>query len=186
MADTLLVWLDIETTGLDWDSDYLLELASAVTDLDGHVFGRFAEVVSVGAPVAELGMAPAVEAMHRDSGLLGRVEAAGGVGRDEDTVVDAWLEWAAGWAEGSRLILAGSGIARFDIPWVQSRRGNETAWPFYWREFDISGALSAFRWCGAPVELGPRPHTAGGDVEQIIAEWRVLAARIRAGVEAGA
>ena len=101
-------------------------------------------------------------------------------------MVDAWLEWAAGWAEGSRLILAGCGIARFDIPWVQSRRGNETAWPFYWREFDISGALSAFRWCGAPVELGPRPHTAGGDVDQIIAEWRVMAARIRAGVEAGA
>ena len=124
MPDTLLVWVDIETSGLDHESDHMLELASVVTDRAGVELGRFEEVVNVGAPVSELCMGEAVEAMHKANGLLDRVAAAG-EGRNEDAVIDAWLEWAAGWmiGTGARLVLAGSGIARFDVPWLQARAG---------------------------------------------------------------
>lgn len=179
MPDTLLVWVDIETTGLDHESDHMLELASVVTDRAGVELGRFEEVVNVGAPVSELCMGEAVEAMHRANGLLDRVAAAG-EGRNEDAVIDAWLEWAAGWRAGTaaRLVLAGSGVARFDVPWLQARAGIDAPWPFYWREFDVSALADVFRWAGWPLEYVERPHTAGGDLAAIIGQWREVRRRL--------
>jgi oligoribonuclease len=64
-----LVWIDCEMTGLDAESDLLLEVACLVTDSDLNVLGPGIDVV-IGAPEAALErMEPVVKNMHAASGL---------------------------------------------------------------------------------------------------------------------
>lgn len=62
----LLVWVDVETTGLDPRRHCLLELAMVATDASLEVEARVAAVF----PVAPRVMPPEVRAMHEANGLL--------------------------------------------------------------------------------------------------------------------
>ncbi|HVJ61962.1 MAG TPA: oligoribonuclease, partial [Tahibacter sp.] len=71
--DENLIWIDLEMTGLDPDSDSILEIATLVTDKDLNVLAEGPEF-AIGHPVERL------EAMddwnrnqHRKSGLWQRV-----------------------------------------------------------------------------------------------------------------
>ena len=69
----MLVWLDLEMTGLDADRDRVLEIATVVTDDDLNVIGDGLHFV-IHQPPEVLGlMGDVVSKMHRESGLTDEV-----------------------------------------------------------------------------------------------------------------
>ena len=69
---TNLVWLDLEMTGLDAQSDVILQAAQIITDKDLQPIDEYTCVIWQ--PEAELQkMTPFVRSMHEHNGLLERV-----------------------------------------------------------------------------------------------------------------
>jgi oligoribonuclease len=70
--DTLdkMVWVDLESTGLDADNEIMLEVGVCVTDLEGAILGGIKSLIYH--PNAEVYLSqavPVVQEMHRKSGL---------------------------------------------------------------------------------------------------------------------
>lgn len=69
----MLVWIDLEMTGLDADRDHVLEIATIITDDDLNPIGDGLQLV-IHQPPEVLGlMGDVVSKMHRDSGLTDEV-----------------------------------------------------------------------------------------------------------------
>jgi oligoribonuclease len=68
-----LVWIDCEMTGLDLDSDKLIEIAVLVTDADLNILGDGVDVVIHADDVALSLMVDVVTQMHTRSGLIDEV-----------------------------------------------------------------------------------------------------------------
>ncbi|MFN3866204.1 MAG: oligoribonuclease [Demequina sp.] len=81
MADTPLVWIDCEMTGLDTTADALVEVACLVTDSELNVLGDGVQVVIKPSDEALAQMSDFVRNMHVESGLL--PELAGGTTMEE-------------------------------------------------------------------------------------------------------
>jgi oligoribonuclease len=69
-----LVWIDCEMTGLDLESDALIELAVLVTDSELNVLGDGVDIVIKPPEDALAQMGEFVTDMHRKSGLLERLD----------------------------------------------------------------------------------------------------------------
>ena len=71
----VLVWIDLEMTGLDAGRDHVLEIATVITDDDLNIVGDGLELV-IHQPPEVLGlMGDVVSKMHRESGLTDEVRA---------------------------------------------------------------------------------------------------------------
>jgi oligoribonuclease len=70
-----LVWIDCEMTGLDLESDKLIEIAALVTDGDLNVLGDGVDVVIHADDAALSSMVDVVVDMHTRSGLIHEVKA---------------------------------------------------------------------------------------------------------------
>jgi len=70
-----LVWIDCEMTGLNLQSDRLIEIAALVTDADLNVLGAGIDVVIHADDAALDGMVDVVAKMHGKSGLTDEVRA---------------------------------------------------------------------------------------------------------------
>jgi len=70
-----LVWIDCEMTGLNLQSDRLIEIAALVTDADLNVLGAGIDVVIHADDAALDGMVDVVAKMHGKSGLTEEVRA---------------------------------------------------------------------------------------------------------------
>src|ERR1700709_2127733 len=68
-----LVWIDCEMTGLDLQSDRLIEIAVLVTDAELNLLGDGLDVVIHADDEALDGMVDVVATMHRKSGLTEEV-----------------------------------------------------------------------------------------------------------------
>ena len=100
----VVLWVDVEATGVDADCESLLEVAGVVTDMSGRTLGLepFSRVVDLGSTVeAERvvdGLRGRVAVMHARSGLSESVRRAGGSGMVAglvDMEMCAWLEECA-------------------------------------------------------------------------------------------
>lgn len=74
-VDQMLVWMDLEMTGLDPDRDVIVEIATIVTDDDLNVVAEGPELVVHQPPSALVGMDKVVVDMHTSSGLLDQIAA---------------------------------------------------------------------------------------------------------------
>ncbi len=73
MVRVVLVWMDLEMTGLNPSSDVIVEMATLVTDDDLEIVADGPDLV-VAAPAAALAnMSDVVRNMHTRSGLLGAI-----------------------------------------------------------------------------------------------------------------
>ena len=70
----MLVWMDLEMTGLDPDRDVIVEIATLVTDDDLAVVAEGPDLVVHQSPEALARMEDVVRNMHSASGLLSAVE----------------------------------------------------------------------------------------------------------------
>lgn len=182
MTETWLAWIDIETTGLDPDNDYLLEVHCRITDTDCTELATFHQWAAL--PDGWRHTAPeqwpvdqVVLDMHTRNGLWADLRACGGNLFDEDEVVDDLVRWID-FVKGDRDVTihpAGSGVARFDIPWLKSRVDPELDWPLHHREFDISGMRMAYQLAGYTIARPDGPtHRAERDVRDEIDEYLLM------------
>jgi len=72
---SVLVWMDLEMTGLDHTSDVIVEIATLVTDDDLNIVAEGPDLVVQASDEALAGMDPFVVDMHTRSGLLDQIKA---------------------------------------------------------------------------------------------------------------
>lgn len=170
-----LVWVDIETTGLDPDQDYLLEVGVILTTPDLEVIdGRSVLVCDDPAGITkQLNANPAVHEMHSRSGLL--------------KVYPGVLPASAAEAELGRFLRAvtattdemvmelgpmcGSSV-HFDRAFLKRHMPRLEA-AFHYRNLDISGIREAAKlWAPHLVESAPtekKLHRALPDIDDTLA-----------------
>ena len=166
---TILLWIDIETTDATPDAQRL-ELYACWTWQDNSRILAEYEELSPAKP--RMKMAPEVEAMHRDSGLLEALDANWAPPTDADewtraTLMLLWLENRRIAREfGAQVTIAGSGIAHFDVPWL---RGWESGARLvadcnYWL-LDVGILRRALSAAGLELQPDPTPkkHRAKAD-----------------------
>ncbi len=73
--EDLLVWIDLEMTGLSPDTCTIVEIASIVTDSDLEIIAEGPDLVIHACDEALAQMAPIVQKMHGDSGLTTAIRA---------------------------------------------------------------------------------------------------------------
>ena len=118
MADDVIVFLDLETTGLNTRKAGILEVGAVATTTELEVLDDFEMLCwpsgLTAAPASY--MTPKVQQMHRDNGLLAELEAAGDSLASMAEVDEALLRWLDDKPAGpsARRVLAGSGSERFD------------------------------------------------------------------------
>ena len=104
-----LVWIDCEMTGLDLNSDRLIEIAALVTDAELNVLGEGVDVVVHADDGALDGMVEVVARMHSRSGLVDEVRASS---IDLATAQDMVLDYIRSHVKSPKTApLAGNSIA---------------------------------------------------------------------------
>jgi oligoribonuclease len=166
-ANNNLVWLDLEMTGLDAQTDVILQAAILITTPELEPLEEFACDVWQ-PPKALEGMSPYVRQMHEKNGLLARVSASQ---TDLFAAEKQILERVTGWCRYPAL-LCGNTIGqdkRFIDRWMPGLAGYLS-----YRSIDVSSLkMLAKLWHGEPA-MYKKPtdgeHDALFDVRQSLAE----------------
>jgi oligoribonuclease len=172
-----LVWIDCEMTGLDTETDALIEVAALITDFELQVLGDGVDIVIKPPAGALEQMADVVRTMHTHSGLLD--ELSGGV--DLATAEGQVLDYVRAYVpEERRAPLAGNtvGTDRLfltrDMPMLEAH--------LHYRIVDVSSIKElARRWYpkayfNSPPKSGN--HRALADIRESIEELRYYRATV--------
>lgn len=134
-----LAWIDLEATGLPVGNDYtevhLLEIAVIVTDLDLNKRVGYVEVAKMTPEAAAVVRSNKfVRDMHALSGLLrdSIQNATLTTGEIEAEIIDLFQEEG----EPGDFMIAGSGVAAYDHPWIKHHMPDLNTWLVYY-PFDI-------------------------------------------------
>lgn len=127
-TDKLLLWLDLESTGLDTSNgDEIIEIGCILTHEDLRVLGEFEAVVKPSAnAMARLAANQFLVDMHSANGLLDEINAGRSIAQAElDLLI--WLRglgvsvkmFDSDLGDLQKLTLAGSGVGHFDLPTIR-------------------------------------------------------------------
>jgi oligoribonuclease len=168
----VLAWIDLEMTGLDVASNYIVEIATLLTDDDLNIVAEGPDLV-IGASEAQLAvMGDFVRQMHSNSGLLPEIEASTLTIAEAEIQTMAFLREHI--AEPGTVPLAGNSIGtdrRFlsaQMPAIETF--------LHYRCVDVSTIKElARRWypdiaADAPSKNGA--HRAMGDIKESLEELR--------------
>jgi oligoribonuclease len=168
----MLVWMDLEMTGLDPARHVIVEIATLVTDDDLGIVAEGPDLVVQAPPDALLLMDDVVRSMHTKSGLLAAIEAST---VDLETAGKATLEFIRGHVpEPNTVPLCGNSIGtdrRFLAAYLP-----EVENYLHYRSIDVSTVKElARRWY--PDAYNHAPKKAGGhraldDIRESVAELR--------------
>ncbi len=137
----LVVWVDLETTGLDPKDGLPLEAGILVTDLELQPIAAMDSVIQWGTLDWDGKIDPFVRTMHEASGL--RKEYDHGAGKDIHAVEQMLMRFLAD--QGATMLpMAGSNVANFDRKWLAEFMPglNEL---FHYRNIDVSSIKEACR-----------------------------------------
>ena len=169
-SDDHLIWIDLEMTGLDPDTDSIIEIATLVTDSQLNLLAEGPEL-AIAHPLARL------EAMddwnrntHRRSGLWDRVLASQMDMAEAERRTLAFLEE---WVPAGKSPICGNSIC-------QDRRFLYRQMPrlerhFHYRNLDVSTVKELARRWSPQVAAGlskAGAHTALSDIRESVAELR--------------
>nr|WP_179446405.1 oligoribonuclease [Naumannella cuiyingiana] len=166
-----MVWIDCEMTGLDLQTDTLIEVAALVTDGDLNVLGEGVTVVITPPDEALEQMNDFVREMHAKSGLLDRLAGGLELAEAERRVLEYVREWVP---EARKAPLAGNTIGT-DRAFL-ARDMAELEGHVHYRNVDVSSIKElARRWYPkayyqAPAKSGN--HRALADITESINELR--------------
>jgi len=166
--DNRLIWIDLEMTGLDPDTDSIIEIATLVTDQDLNILAEGPEL-AVRHPVERL------EAMddwnrrtHRASGLWDRVVASEvSLGQAEARTI----EFLSKWIQPNKSPICGNSICQDRRFLVRLMPGLEKY--FHYRNLDVSTLKElARRWSPALLDGFSKAgsHTALADIRESVHE----------------
>lgn len=182
----LLLWNDIETTGLDYDQDLILEMAWQLTDYAGTPLTEITSSITVDySDEAMMRMvleryrkaAPYVKDMHSKNGLWNEV-----LFVESDTrsdlfhAIDDMLIAVDEVREDAEVRLAGSSIG-FDKRFLETAFGGELS--ISHRVHDLSTLRPLFKWQGVDLDdltldLEDGTHRAAADIRRDVAQWSNL------------
>jgi oligoribonuclease len=162
-----VIWLDVETTGLDENHHSLMSVAALRFDENWSNRREFHAVVHHPDPNALL-WSPVALDMHRKSGLFDKVKKLSGDGKPPVMPlpeIDAHLTmWGL---STQRMILAGNSI-HFDRRFITKHLPNFEQ-VLHYRMIDVSGICEAFRvFAGIQIPRLEFSHEALGDAENSI------------------
>lgn len=115
---THLLWVDLETTGLDPDLDCIIEVGSILTDVSLNPISTFQSVVRPDAFALHRMMEnDIVLTMHNESGLIPLLD--GGEYIEEvDSALAGIIEASLGNRSDTSLLVAGSGVGHHDKSFI--------------------------------------------------------------------
>ena len=168
----VLVWIDLEMTGLDAGRDHVLEIATVITDDDLNIVGDGLELV-IHQPPEVLGlMGDVVSKMHRESGLTDEVRASTVSLAEAQRQTLEFIRRHV--PEPGRVPLCGNSIGmdrRFLNQWLP-----EIEHHLHYHVVDVSSIRElAARWYPKQAEQRPRKrkgHRALDDILESIEELR--------------
>lgn len=165
-----LIWMDLEMTGLDPNTDLIIEMATIVTDSDLNVLAE-GPVFAISTPEENLeAMDEWNQTHHSASGLLDRVRASSVTALEAEAQTLAFIE---GYAEKDSAPLCGNSIwqdRRFLSRYMPDLEGY-----LHYRIIDVSSLKElARRWRPELLEAFTKDnaHTALADIRESIAELR--------------
>jgi oligoribonuclease len=173
-----LVWIDLEMTGLKPDSDYIIEIATVVTDKELNVLAD-GPVLAIHQPEDVLArMDDWNQRQHGSSGLLARVRSSHTSAAEAE---QRTLEFLSPLVSGGSSPMCGNSIC-------QDRRFLARHMPalerfFHYRNLDVSTLKElARRWAPAVADsfVKQGTHLAHADIHESIRELRHYRARLLA------
>jgi len=174
-----IVWLDLETTGLDPVTDVILEVALVLTTPQGEELDARSWVIAASL-TARAFMSRYVLDMHDKSGLwaAARSPDATPIHR-ADREASAWLTAHGVTSRNSRL--GGRNVGNFDLQFLRHSELSYTASRLPFRCLDITSVHAALEAAGVNVELGGRDgdHRALADLRRDIALYRTWLKTLR-------
>jgi oligoribonuclease len=166
----MLVWMDLEMTGLDPAKDVIVEIASLVTDDDLTIVAEGPDLVVHQAAEALAGMDDYVRNMHTRSGLLTAIEASTVSLEEAGAQTLAFIKEHV--PEARSVPLAGNSIGtdrRFLAAWLP-----EIEKYLHYRSIDVSTVKElARRWYPEAYKAAPQKaggHRALDDIRESVAE----------------
>jgi oligoribonuclease len=166
----VLVWIDLEMTGLDPERHVIVEMATLITDDDLKIVAEGPDVVIHASPEQLAGMDQTVRRMHGKSGLLALIEASTVT---VEEAAAATLEFVKAHVEKPRSApLCGNSIGmdrRFLV-----RYAPELDDYLHYRSIDVSSVKElSRRWNPTVYAAAPRKasgHRALDDIRESVAE----------------
>jgi len=175
MADEGIVWLDVETTGIDANNEHLLEVGCIITDLDLNILdpeGYRAAVYYPESIVEQLktNAVPFVQEMHTKTGLWDELPK----GELLSTINDQLSAYVKGffpdertaWLGGNSIVLDRNFINRF-IPKVGEH--------LHYRSVDVTSWAGPAQWWMKGLQYRKKTvHSAFSDITESIEEFKFL------------
>jgi oligoribonuclease len=165
---TNLIWMDLEMTGLNPDTDRILEMATLVTDKDLNVIAEGPSLIVHQSDAVLDAMDEWCTTHHGESGLTARVRASD---VDEQTAEAETLAFLQQWVEPGQSPLCGNSIwqdRRFLIRYMPALEQY-----CHYRNIDVSTLKElARRWRPEVLEgvVKQGSHRALDDIKESIAE----------------
>ena len=168
----MLAWLDLEMTGLDVQSDLVVEIATLITDDDLEIVAEGPDLV-IHAPEAALAaMDPVVTEMHTKSGLIEAIRSSTvTIAEAEDATLAFFKEHCP---KANKLPLCGNSIGtdrRFLDRWMPKLEEH-----LHYRSVDVSTVKElARRWYPEAYKHAPekaKGHRALDDIRESVAELK--------------
>lgn len=176
-----MVWVDVETTGLDQHKGWLLEVGMIITDADLFELSRASWVLKFERDnMAEI--EDEALKMHTASGLLFQAIASYETVASVDEKMLRWLDSRVGYSAMKGMPMAGSTV-QFDRSWLAEHLPRVEK-HFHYRNIDVSTIKNLARlwypnfpkWDG-----GRKLHRALPDLEDSIEELQYYRSRVFAG-----
>jgi oligoribonuclease len=168
--DQNLIWIDLEMTGLDPDSDSIIEIATLVTDTDLNILAEGPEL-AIRHPIERLAaMDDWNRNQHSKSGLWQRVLESS---HDMAVAEALTVEFLAAWVPPGKSPICGNSIC-------QDRRFLARCMPrleryFHYRNLDVSTIKELARRWSPDIAKGlskASTHTALSDIRESVEELR--------------
>lgn len=169
-SESNLVWIDMEMSGLNPDSDRVLEIAAVVTDAELEVVAEAPVLVVHQSDRVLLGMDSWNTSTHGRSGLTDKVRAAS---LDEESAAAAMLDFLRRFVPAGKSPMCGNSICqdrRFMARWMPRLESH-----FHYRNLDVSTLKElARRWRPDVYRTFEKKsrHEALADIYESIAELR--------------
>ncbi len=161
----MLLWIDLETTGLDPVGDHIVELAwmTSYDDLSARSNSHNYVIDISPAARKQLAENPYVLDMHKTSGLLEDIDAAKNVFRLEDVEDDILAALKRETVSGDRISVAGFSV-HFDLAFINEHMPR-LAELLSHRVYDVSTLRTFFRELNVESSYeNQNKHRAGDDV----------------------